>query len=343
MYTIDETTKNILTEYVNKHWEGGGRIFDTLLNNHVIHLQTEQQKRVLSFFESNVIPVLLSRVVVLLKPLSSVIGIQPLLNGFSNSNILFLQVNHDNSQIDSVFDNDPLTQQNQRITIQGTSHSINEKDVISSDYEAVWPDSLSNNEWPNSLSNCFVEETILALSQEIVSSIVAEVISKLMDPTQDEVVVKSSDYLKQLISAKLNGIARDTRRGAGNFLITSPAGLACLMFPGDRPAFIKTNEDDHIQTFSLQHVGYLNSKCISVFVSHLVPDDIILIGYTSKTTQTDTGLVWSPKNLIVEKEKKIEDNVLQTVISKEDTFTFNNSDFCLGLEYYRTIKFKPSF
>lgn len=75
MYTIPESIKQLLIEDVKHHWKDGAKILTTLLGNHEKYLRDKEEQNIaLSEFEQTTIPVILSSVVKLLKPLSDLVG-----------------------------------------------------------------------------------------------------------------------------------------------------------------------------------------------------------------------------------------------------------------------------
>jgi hypothetical protein len=93
-------------------------------------------------------------------------------------------------------------------------------------------------------------------------------------------------------------IARNTRRGAGNWIVVPLATLTRIkevanrnMSPRDM--FVPVKSDGGTLGGNLMHVGVLN-KTIKVYTSLNMPDDEILVGYKGKNGETDTGLIFSP-------------------------------------------------
>jgi hypothetical protein len=86
-----------------------------------------------------------------------------------------------------------------------------------------------------------------------------------------------------------NQIARQTRRGPGNFIVGNALAVSLLQTLGSVfvpvPKGSKTND-------LLNHVGTLNGT-IAVYYSMVVPDGELIIGYKG-SGEVDTGYVYSP-------------------------------------------------
>lgn len=176
----------------------------------------------------------------------------------------------------------------------------------------------------------FDAEIIHAVSNEIAHEITANVLSKLINQGVPDTIIKSSKELAVVCNSYANQIGNKTRRGPGNVLVISPESVSYLK------DCARLNNDDTITTH-LHLCGTL-SNTIKVLTSNLIPKDTILVGYKGVTSM-DSGLIYCPKNLIVEKDLKMKDNETH-MLSREDTFVFNNSEIVSGLDYYKTIKFK---
>lgn len=103
-------------------------------------------------------------------------------------------------------------------------------------------------------------------------------------------VAEQSQRLSVEIARVANLIAAKTHRGAGNFVVLSPAALALLQM-GTGSTFVATPDKSSYDDV-LIYAGTLNDT-IKVYVSHDVEDRII-IGYKGAATEVDTGYVLAP-------------------------------------------------
>lgn len=106
------------------------------------------------------------------------------------------------------------------------------------------------------------------------------------------------------INLVCNEIARTTRRGAGNWILTSPMVIGILQtIPGG--AFVPAPEGSFKTSTCTRLAGILNGT-IEVYSTLLLQplgliggEDTILIGYKGLSSSTDAGLVFSPYMLLL--------------------------------------------
>jgi hypothetical protein len=165
-------------------------------------------------------------------------------------------------------------------------------------------------------SPSFKNEVATAVAQEIGYEIVTEVVNevitsaKLNPITQIPASTKANRSLSVLIHLNLsaNDIARSTRRGVGNYVITSSTGLSILAGIDGAPGveFRPTLPEKRNSTSSLIHEGdiwngsHLTFRVYSFqhFDTTNIPFIVGYNNYTSSSRSADTGVVYCPYTLI---------------------------------------------
>jgi len=95
------------------------------------------------------------------------------------------------------------------------------------------------------------------------------------------------------INLAANEIARNTRRGAGNWIVVSPTVLSLLQVSNDKKSY-EQNETEQFGLFGeLMEVGTLN-KTMKVFSALHLPEDEVIVGYKGGTGETDSGYTYCP-------------------------------------------------
>ena len=89
-------------------------------------------------------------------------------------------------------------------------------------------------------------------------------------------------------------IARQTRRGAGNWIVVSPIVLSLLQITKD---FVMTQTSPRMPAGRMK-VGIFQSS-INVYVDSYADDNNILVGYKGGNGETDTGYYWAPYVLLM--------------------------------------------
>lgn len=199
----------------------------------------------------------------------------------------------------------------------------------------------------------FESELISVMGHEIGTEMIAEVLDHLIQLGKDNdrhvetmpltPAQYTSDVARQveLVLAKAgNDIARDTRRGAANFIVGTPAFVATLQSVS-KSTFVET--PDHVyQGLDLTHVGVLNGT-IQVYASCLVKDNVI-IGYKGQG-DTDTGYVFCPYVPVISAGMVIDPNTFQpmTAFMTRNGYWANvakgdNQPRITSNMYYRTFK-----
>jgi hypothetical protein len=134
-------------------------------------------------------------------------------------------------------------------------------------------------------------------------------------------------------------IARQTRRGAGNWIVVSPVVLTLLQMTKD---FVMTKTTSPRMAGRMQ-VGILQSSII-VYVDSYAPDNNILVGYKGGNGETDAGYVWAPYVLLMSGGVVVNAKTFQLqsrfmtrygkyIIARDDEFTLGS-----GESYYQTVE-----
>lgn len=126
-----------------------------------------------------------------------------------------------------------------------------------------------------------------------------------------ETVITSNEQLVDLIRRAANTIARETRRGRGNWLVTSKEIIKRLkphISPNNGVFVDLDNEKELAKLPDVFEYGILNGEIV-VYVNQFHFDNSILIGYKGSTS-CDTGYVMAPFQLLISGE----------VITNPDTF-----------------------
>lgn len=103
----------------------------------------------------------------------------------------------------------------------------------------------------------------------------------------------SQEQLASMITAIIfqsETIARKTRRGAGNFVVVSPAIATALQ--SVRPAFSGNSASVTANVAGIARIGTLNGT-MAVYRDQYATDDYALVGYKGPT-QNDAGVIYSP-------------------------------------------------
>lgn len=141
------------------------------------------------------------------------------------------------------------------------------------------------------------------LSGEVANELIAEVIDNLRNLGTDDQQpsITSHHGIMIAISKAANHIASKTRRGAGNFVITSPIGISLLQ--NDKNVkFVASAPKKEMEVMSLAHAGDVmvdDSILYPVYVSLAVKEETptqvtFIVGYKGKSGECDTGYVYSP-------------------------------------------------
>jgi hypothetical protein len=195
------------------------------------------------------------------------------------------------------------------------------------------------------------KELLLMASNESVSDIISEVIGDLLrlgkpvDISDKKLValsdtdsVKAAQHLSLAISCVANDIARVTRRGAGNFVIVPPHVVSILQ--NGSTSFTPVTES----TFrgpngsQLLHVGYLSGKCIKVYASTMLTDQII-VGYKGNYAEVDGGYFFAPYRPVSNQTTAVNPTTFQPYVSLKTSYSKAiNGSLENARGYYSVIK-----
>lgn len=150
-------------------------------------------------------------------------------------------------------------------------------------------------------------ELQVALSCEIAEELIAEVVVNLQalgkkSPDNRITTVDSRDAMMIAINQASNSIAQKTRRGAGNFIVTSPMGVSLLQSDKYTSFVVPDTKSQHMELTSLVHAGDIMNKdnvlypvYMSLAIKEEVPSQItFIVGYKGKNGDIDTGYIYSP-------------------------------------------------
>jgi len=185
-------------------------------------------------------------------------------------------------------------------------------------------------------------EMIQALSAEITQEINNEIIADLKAIAGESTIVSltgdEDNQLMQLsikINQLANDIARETRRGAGNYMVVSLELATTLSESKSKKiVFAKAHHESGYMADIMQ-VGTLNG-CIKVYTSFAMKTDEVLIGYKGGSGETDAGYVYCPYVPLMSTGVVVDPKTFQPVVSfmtRYGKFTKNNVK-----GYYKTIK-----
>lgn len=177
-------------------------------------------------------------------------------------------------------------------------------------------------------------EIYAALGDEVANEVVRTVLEDLYNlaATKDPIVVPTTkaiydDAVKLTLGinkAAIN-IAKDTRRGMGNFIITTPLGLCKLQIPvSNTQKFVSVPKSDSYQ--DLTHSGNLvhidtdgkETVMYKVFSTLCMPgvNDTCpyLVGYKGGSGEYDTGYFYSPFVLVMNGGMQVDPMTFQPIV-----------------------------
>jgi len=184
-------------------------------------------------------------------------------------------------------------------------------------------------------------ELIGALAQEIKLEITNEIICDLKTLAGETIEVVKLDGSKEdkelqlgcAIRRQCSGIAMRTRRGAGNFIVTS-ATIADIISKFSKSEFEpKSHQKGY--TSDLMEVGTLNST-IKVFSATYAAEDEILVGYKGGNGEVDAGYVYCPYITVMSSGVVVHPVTFEPTVSlmtRAGKYATNNAK-----DYYSNIK-----
>ncbi len=181
------------------------------------------------------------------------------------------------------------------------------------------------------------EEVLQAVANEMAYEIIDEVLAK-MTTSEPKTVKLDSFFSGAVLSIHINsacsGIARQTRRGAGNFIIVNPYTLSILQGDKDSP-FVKVDDETaekQKNLFRLKFAGTLNGTT-RVYCDMLATD--IIVGYRG-STETDAGIIYSPYILLMSTGMVVDPQTFQPQISFMTRYGDDADED--SKSYYSTLK-----
>lgn len=140
------------------------------------------------------------------------------------------------------------------------------------------------------------KEMLKAISSEVADEFVHEIVTKITELGRQHHELES-EYDNLPLIARLdiasNFIARETRRGAGNFVIVSPEIASNLV--GER-GYVKLDDPDNNSI--IYQVGTIDDRQ-KVFVYQYADEKTAVVGYKGDNGDTDSGLFFSPYILLM--------------------------------------------
>ena len=137
-----------------------------------------------------------------------------------------------------------------------------------------------------------------------------------------------------------NDIARKTRRGCGNFVVTTPIGVSLLQ-SNAKSTFVPAPKGDRGSS-ALMLMGTLNGT-IKVYSSMCLTEDMFLVGYKGGSGEVDTGYIYSPYVPVMPSGPVIDPNTFQpimTMMTRYGKFVFQADDTAMASteDYYGVLK-----
>ena len=107
-----------------------------------------------------------------------------------------------------------------------------------------------------------------------------------------------------------NEIARNTRRGAGNFIIASETFAEILKHSSN---FVTTSETDKDYGY-VKYLGTLNGT-MKVYSDESIEYNKAVIGYKGGTSETDTGYIYAPYIMLMTNGVVVDPNTFQPLVT----------------------------
>ena len=163
------------------------------------------------------------------------------------------------------------------------------------------------------------EEMMDILSYEVTAEIDRELIGKIRTAASNNARSGNWDYaeadgrwemekyrnLYNMIIRKANGIAIDTRRGAGNYVVASPSMCAALEAL-DSFATAPVDSDVNTATTGVARIGSIGGR-MTVYRDTFADGDDLVIGYKGPS-EYDTGIVYLPYIQLMQMRATFEDS-----------------------------------
>lgn len=193
------------------------------------------------------------------------------------------------------------------------------------------------------------QEMITALAQIIADEVITELINDMytlatkagnvtvLPPALSEAPEFQFDHNVRIgvaINQAANTIGARTRRGPGNFVISSPLGVSLLQSIAGSAYSPVPSKSERTYT-ALTLVGYLNGS-IAVYMSTAMPSsdvDMFIVGYKGSTSEIDAGLFYCPYVPVMTAGVMIDPGTFQPVLpfmTRYGKSIFTSSDNALG-------------
>ena len=288
-----DNTKRLILQFKRQHSDKTKyqqRWIETLLNNTVQHIKEHGTIHPLTIEQTLI---LTNKIIENLIPLNNTVAIQAI-----NPNILTKQLyqlqykSSDTNQISLILDN------------------IDQNDIIDQYTPPVTLGDITNDQM-NEHSLDIISAIANELSYAIINYTLNEIIALANQNTTEDLNVKDFDdwadkakHVTYYINKLSTDIARTTRRGAGNFIITTPAALAILQ---SHQSIFKPTNKKITNTHDLFEAGTINNitiLCSTILDQNNQFDDNsfpIIIGYKNNKQSfeydVDSGLILIAENL----------------------------------------------
>jgi len=226
------------------------------------------------------------------------------------------------------------TEEGTKLSLEIVSQAV---EAGSRKLKAAW--TLEAEQDLNAMHGLNIEaELTAALAQEVAYEHNTEWLNRLSSiANQSSYEIDDNAELIIAINKAANDIARNTRRGAGNWIVVSPSTFARIhegatrnMSPRD---MFVASEKPAIGT-DLKFVGTLN-KTMKVYVNVYADNDEILVGYKG-TSEVDTGLIFSPYVMLMPSGVVVNSKTFQPLISLMTRYGVATDDD--SHKYYEKIK-----
>ena len=167
------------------------------------------------------------------------------------------------------------------------------------------------------------DEVTAATGQEIAQEIMAEIMGDLYHLGHEEgyespvlEIEHVSDLAIEIFTLSKN-IARDTRRGDGNFVIVSPLGLTLLQ-SDQNSKYVPgvSSKDDNVPVGMVKYAGTMikEDQAIQVFCNVMDDNDNVIVGYKG-VGEVDVGYVYCPYVILMTTSVVMDPNTFEPIMT----------------------------
>ena len=286
-------------------------------------------------------------------PLRQLVGVQPMQSPVGLA--YFLRYRSKDEETGNYEDYIPGATEDKKIRLEVVSQAL---EAGTSQLEAGWTiEAIADL---NTMLGLDIEaEMVAALSNEIRNEITNSTVNDLYKIAGEPEIVKLDGSLKDqmnilgiTINRAANEIARNTRRGAGNWIVV-PYLLSTFFKPKyfSKGVFVPIEKDQSTPLGDLHQIGTLNG-CIKVFTSLVVPADEILVGYKGGNGEADVGYSYCPYIPLMSAGVLVDADTFQPVVKLMTRAgrTLNGKDVdpkeaskSLASNYYEVLKIESEF